>query len=1192
MDFLIALGVALIVSAASLVLSELLRPKPKLEDAKPGNLGDINFPTATEGRVIPVLFGTVKVDGPNVVWYGDFRQEAITKNIKTGLWSSERITTGFKYYVGIQLATCLGEINAVRRIWIGDKEVWSGTVSDGTIDINEPNLFGGDSLGSGGMVGTFRVKPGSQTQLATAYLTTHQTPAIPYRGTCYITWEGGLIGNTTGLKPFKFEIERFPNQLGISGGMEIVNGADANPACLIYEYLTNEDWGLGLPVTEVNVGNLLFQGEVLYNEGNGISLIVDRSREGTDFLAEVERQIDGKLIFDMKLGLWTLLLVRGGYDIDLVPQLTSANIKEVKKFDGGTWEKTIGDFRVQFSDRARDYFNTSARLDDLANIRIQGRRVMASKRYPGVKDKVLANKLAARGLMQGSVPLKTATILTDRSTWAIRPTDVVAWTDANMGYTKLPMRVLSVFLGEIDQGTIELQLQQDVYGFTAEIGAAPDGTLWTEPTQAVAAIPADEQVVIEAPYAILRRDQDVSDVIFDRLWCGARRQTGAEALFKIYQRNAVGTPAGAYTESGQVYAFLKIGDLRTALLPSDGSPGAAIVEIDPDPDALSELEDRFTANPAVADLGQNLINLCYMGGEWFAPRAVVNVSTYLQLTQGYRGLLDSVPKAHAINTPVFLAFVGGGLSDDTIPQPNNVDVQLRPVSRSNELSEGGSTTIAIAMNNRARRAIAPAEPTINATRYDTTPDPDDLKSGGSTLDERGLDIDFNRRDYRTLDEVQALVNDGADLSGDFPAVNSHENRLVLVEKDTTLLTGLQAFWKLGESSGSRADSGPNGYTLTDFNTVTQVAGKIGNAAQFTRTNSESLDSADNTVLNYNGSQSFSFSGWFYLDSITGDSSAILSKLNALVALDHRQYAFLFNLGTNRMRFAVSSDGTAANTTNLDANVLGVPSTSTWYHFYVDYDGTTGEMRLRINHGKYDRTIHAGGVFDATSATFLLGTLLGGGGTKALFHNGRIDALGSWDRKLTENEQFMLYNGASGQEHPFANRITYLSTGWGTFKNQFVSRTELAELAGGSLPESTLQLTIESRHTFGSTVHEAIDLIDYDLALDVSDLDALTPMGVLPSSTTSLSHVALTTATYNFEIGTALGANVQARINGGAWTNVIVSPALTGTLAGVTAGDTLEVQHLDASAPPDRTLLLLKDGAGTPVPEAFAVLVPS
>lgn len=51
--------------------------QPKPQSQKAAGLGDIQVPTAEEGREIPVLFGTRDIDGPNVVWYGDLKTVAI-----------------------------------------------------------------------------------------------------------------------------------------------------------------------------------------------------------------------------------------------------------------------------------------------------------------------------------------------------------------------------------------------------------------------------------------------------------------------------------------------------------------------------------------------------------------------------------------------------------------------------------------------------------------------------------------------------------------------------------------------------------------------------------------------------------------------------------------------------------------------------------------------------------------------------------------------------------------------------------------------------------------------------------------------------------------------------------------------------------------------------------------------------------
>lgn len=61
---------------AAYVISAALAPKPV--QPKPAALEDFDLPTAEQGREIAVIFGTVTVTGPNVVWYGNLRSEAIT----------------------------------------------------------------------------------------------------------------------------------------------------------------------------------------------------------------------------------------------------------------------------------------------------------------------------------------------------------------------------------------------------------------------------------------------------------------------------------------------------------------------------------------------------------------------------------------------------------------------------------------------------------------------------------------------------------------------------------------------------------------------------------------------------------------------------------------------------------------------------------------------------------------------------------------------------------------------------------------------------------------------------------------------------------------------------------------------------------------------------------------------------------
>lgn len=67
----------IVVFIVALVVAYAATPKPQSQP--PAGLGDINVPTAEDGREIPVLFGTRLMGGPNIVWYGDLRTVPVRK---------------------------------------------------------------------------------------------------------------------------------------------------------------------------------------------------------------------------------------------------------------------------------------------------------------------------------------------------------------------------------------------------------------------------------------------------------------------------------------------------------------------------------------------------------------------------------------------------------------------------------------------------------------------------------------------------------------------------------------------------------------------------------------------------------------------------------------------------------------------------------------------------------------------------------------------------------------------------------------------------------------------------------------------------------------------------------------------------------------------------------------------------------
>ncbi len=61
--------VPFLIGLALNVVAYMLLPKPKV--SKPEAAKDMENPVAEAGKAIPVVFGTVRVKGLNILWYGE-----------------------------------------------------------------------------------------------------------------------------------------------------------------------------------------------------------------------------------------------------------------------------------------------------------------------------------------------------------------------------------------------------------------------------------------------------------------------------------------------------------------------------------------------------------------------------------------------------------------------------------------------------------------------------------------------------------------------------------------------------------------------------------------------------------------------------------------------------------------------------------------------------------------------------------------------------------------------------------------------------------------------------------------------------------------------------------------------------------------------------------------------------------------
>ena len=718
------------------LLTELLRPKPNLEGAKPASLGDFSFPTAQEGRAIPLIWGTVRLNGPNIIWYGDLRTEAITEKVKTGLFSSSRIVVGHKYFIGIDLGLCRGDFSAkspdldegIRRIWMDDEVLrpqGAGFIQAGAFTIDEPNFFGEDS---GGIVGTFTLHPGEIPQAANSYmagLSEIDATLLPgYIGTAHLVMEQVFIGNSPNLRPIAMEVRRIPNTLGLTAPDVVVNGNDANPAAVIFEIMTDPEWGLGL--TNVDTVQMKTVAAVLAAEGNGYARILDNPLLAVDLLQEIEQQIDGILTQDPITKNWQIRLVRETdfpSPLTLLPLFDESNILDLE-FTRGSWADTTNQVKIQYQDFEKNFQTSFALAQDMANKIIQDNDdIIVTSIYPGVQNGALANELAWRDLRTLSYPIAKGKIKADRSNYAVLPGDLIRLTWPPFGITELAMRVNRVQLGTADGNEIVYDVVEDIFRTEVPSYSDPQDTLWIKPDQSPFG-PGDARVV-----ALPIGYQDTGDV--QQYGLVAVRNNGLQLSYDVYIKESTSSNPplsriGYTLEQAQV-PYTPSALLDGALDTVSGSP------IDYTNDVIFfnngvdiQSVDR-TAVLADLDLLSGAENLVLIDEEIIFFETLTDLGGGdFRLNNVHRGMLDTAVVDHPDLTRMWFITYGIGLVTTILdPTTNGFNIFFMPNSTEGDAGAPDSGTFSPEVGfqavqtvvNRFEGASAAINPKIDGARF-------------------------------------------------------------------------------------------------------------------------------------------------------------------------------------------------------------------------------------------------------------------------------------------------------------------------------------------------------------------------------------------------------------------------------------------------------------------------------------------
>lgn len=465
-----------------------------------------------------------------------------------------------EHYMSLHVGVCAaGQGLELVAIKVGDKEAWRGVVSNNTVGkIDLPDLFGGNKK-EGGVKGLFWWLNGNEKQRLPGPLWSRfgltGTTCPGFRGLASIVFSGLRNDNTEDtsflwsafaaingtatdekgfhwssnnpyLKAISVRVRRAPQ--GLNPSIALIRVADdskgnqqwsANPAHIIFETMTNRDWGMGESFGAFNIGSFEQAAQVLYDEDFGVNMIWTRQSKIEDFVKEVLDHIQGALFVDPATGKHTLKLLRAVAPEIVVPQVNPDNAK-LSNFKMKLWGDISNEIIVTWTNPETGKEETVG-AQDLAAIGMQGAQPASdSRNYYGIASQALAISVAERDLAAVVHPIATCDVEVTKAFWKTVIYDTVELIWPDRAIESAFFRVAKVTAGTT-ANTVKLSLYEDIFSLDRTSYLTPTDTGWVNPS-----LPPEPLIYLQtgtAPAfmtaAVLEMD-DISELIYPEVISG------------------------------------------------------------------------------------------------------------------------------------------------------------------------------------------------------------------------------------------------------------------------------------------------------------------------------------------------------------------------------------------------------------------------------------------------------------------------------------------------------------------------------------------------------------------------------------------------------------------------------------------------------------------------------------------------
>lgn len=602
------------------------------------------------------------------------------------------------------------------------------------------------------------------------------SPAVTYEGqaaayAAMLAFGEETVSGSSSYTIFPYDAAVNDNRAGLSVQVYKVlsNGSgDMNPAHIIRECLTDPDWGMGYLDSDIDDDSFMAAADQLYTEGLGMSLLWDREITIEAFIQEIIKHIDAALYVSRATGKFVLKLIRQDYDEESLILLDESNISRVEDPIKSAFGELTTTVTVKYWD-ANTGKDASLTVFDSPLAISQGGEVPATMQYPGFTNARTATIAAQRDLRTLSSPLLRCTIYADSDAKPLNVGDAFKFSWSRWGIADMVMRVTGIALGTGRSNQIRISASQDIFDTDTTTIISVPGSGWVDPTAPPSAVPF--QMATEAPYFELVQTLGQATVDAN---LAAKPDSGYVIAAGARAPSAIN--ARLWSDSGTGYE-------DTGVL--DFSPFATLVA------AITKTQTAFVVED-MDDLEEVVIGThVQVGGELMRVDSVDAMTG--AITVG-RGVLDTIPDAHAAGTPLFFWDQYAGFDPTEYVLGEEIDVKITPISGAGELALADATAMMVTLDQRAWRPYAPGDLRIETESYGEGPYEDELsiewahrdriqQTAGTLIDHTAGDIGpeagttYRLRGY--LDG--ALIHTEDDIAGNSTTWTPGSEGLVKIE---------------------------------------------------------------------------------------------------------------------------------------------------------------------------------------------------------------------------------------------------------------------------------------------------------------------------------------------------------------------------------------------------------------------------